>query len=109
MLTAATVSSGLTWKTPKPNCGMVRPLFSMISGTAVTRFLSSVIRSSGAFSARDRPVHPWGGTSITVIPAVTGGRSMAASATAAPSSPITSPSSRSGRSAPSATMASMAG
>ena len=29
---ASTVSAGSIWKTPNPNCGIVWPLFSMISG-----------------------------------------------------------------------------
>src|ERR1700728_2792747 len=36
MLTASAVSAGLIWNTPKPSWGMVRPLFSMTSGTGFT-------------------------------------------------------------------------
>src|SRR5690242_20519822 len=34
--TAAAVSFGSIWKTPKPNCGIVWPLFSVMSGMEVT-------------------------------------------------------------------------
>ena len=36
VLTAAAVSFGSTWKTPKPNCGMAWPLFSVMLGMEVT-------------------------------------------------------------------------
>ena len=36
VLTAATVSPGSIWNTPKPNWGIDLPLLSKISGTAVT-------------------------------------------------------------------------
>src|SRR4051794_28407422 len=44
--TAACVSAGGTWKTPKPSCGMVRPSFRVMSGTAEAMLLLVLVRDA---------------------------------------------------------------
>src|SRR4051794_18638588 len=48
--TAAFVSSGGTWKTPKPSCGMVRPSLSVMSGIAEAMLLLCLVAVSDTAS-----------------------------------------------------------
>ena len=41
-VTASAVSSGGTWNTPKPSCGISTPLFSLTVGTALIAHPSTV-------------------------------------------------------------------
>src|SRR5262245_53806326 len=64
------VSSGLTRKTPKPNWGIVLPLFSMTSGIAVTAV--SLLRLDcmlTSVAAQDGRLHPWVPRFSSVFPA----------------------------------------